>query len=988
MEAYFERLSKLNISIRNNTGEVAANTRASRDILSVMSDHTSRILDRLDKLSGNLGGTAGSTTPSGQYSTVNHQLTHAANTINANLGNLSTEVQKNTNALQNQTTTQKTSSEKNLLAQNLIVGGLTLMANNFSRMYSAMRDIGQTPVTAFQESLGTAMSFWERMTQAFTKDGTFTSRRQEEGLRVQMADILMARSQERIEDMRTMVGLVRDPATTVQLQRTLERTAGITETGDFARRVRNLSGTDAPGAILRKMAENGDLFANAANRSAEAMTNLIQNTEKLGVSISSISGFADRMTGDFETFLDAQAQLQVVMPGVDLTSAVMAAQYGSEDDVLIELQKAMAGRDIGQLPRSIRQMISNSFGISQDQLVNLGRPMAAADKTIPKGTDEPEDKIAGAAADMVGAVAEFARSIHLFELIVGSMFFNRGVLGGGATRMFRGLGRGLAAGSSRLAIGLAATSTAYGMFNEWNDPKNDTLTKQLRNTAVEGGTRLANISAKAIIGGLLGGVAGGIGGFLVGGPGGALAGAAWLGRTGASIGAGIGAVEPTTNAIKKYHSGGVVHSGTIQKDEVPAVLQTGEAILSRMQLDGLTKLVDGISELGKIGETISRTISPDAIKTFGKTLGDITGIFSGSSGVLSVAGGIASGGIGQTISGILGGNLGNIGSTITGAIGNIGKSISGIFGGEGGIGGAISGLLGNSGIGKTISGIGSTISGIFGGEGGIGGAISGLLGGGSGGIGGAISGLLGGGGIGSAISGLIGGSGVGNVLGGVASSLGLGNVLGGLAGGPVGIVASLAAPLLEKVPVVGSLVGGASKAISSVTGAIGGAIGGLFGNSKDKERLDKNQQMFQRALGGDMEALNFLKQRTGRFGEAKVGGSMIGGWATDKAKRDAMSKYAQAVKQLGGAEAVAAMSDQSAGVEGQQQTYQDGGMSASKGASGSQQTTLYSSGGGDSGVVAKLDELIDLIRGGALNVSMDGKKVGDQLVSSHRYSRG
>lgn len=79
------------------------------------------------------------------------------------------------------------------------------------------------------------------------------------------------------------------------------------------------------------------------------------------------------------------------------------------------------------------------------------------------------------------------------------------------------------------------------------------------------------------------------------------------------------------------------------------------------------------------------------------------------------------------------------------------------------------------------------------------------------------------------------------------------------------------------------------------------------GHPQDKRRLQSNLEAFQAALNGNCEAVRYLKQRTGDFGIVPVGyapptdaangapaGTPIGGWATQVAQGDALSKYSQA----------------------------------------------------------------------------------------------
>ncbi len=106
-------------------------------------------------------------------------------------------------------------------------------------------------------------------------------------------------------------------------------------------------------------------------------------------------------------------------------------------------------------------------------------------------------------------------------------------------------------------------------------------------------------------------------------------------------------------------------------------------------------------------------------------------------------------------------------SSASGSSGGLGNLVGGLLGGQGGDAiGLVSNLLGGG-----SGGIGGALSGLLGGEGGIGGALSGLLGGGDGG--GLLGGLFGGGGgdgglggIIDSISGLFGGGGGGGFLDG------------------------------------------------------------------------------------------------------------------------------------------------------------------------------------------------------------------------------
>lgn len=83
--------------------------------------------------------------------------------------------------------------------------------------------------------------------------------------------------------------------------------------------------------------------------------------------------------------------------------------------------------------------------------------------------------------------------------------------------------------------------------------------------------------------------------------------------------------------------------------------------------------------------------------------------------------------------------------------------------------------------------------------------------------------------------------------------------------------------------------------------AVAGAIAGLFSNSKDAERLARNQFAYNLVqTSGNQAAADFLAGRAGLFGAVghqvpafgdKDTPGMVGTWATSKAATDAMQKY-------------------------------------------------------------------------------------------------
>lgn len=86
-------------------------------------------------------------------------------------------------------------------------------------------------------------------------------------------------------------------------------------------------------------------------------------------------------------------------------------------------------------------------------------------------------------------------------------------------------------------------------------------------------------------------------------------------------------------------------------------------------------------------------------------------------------------------------------------------------------------------------------------------------------------------------------------------------------------------------------------------------LGGI--NATDVERLGKNLAAYTLAIAGDDGALQYLRARSGRYGTIPVpavpgvnatADAALNGWATERARNDAYSKYQGAItkrKELG-----------------------------------------------------------------------------------------
>jgi hypothetical protein len=76
----------------------------------------------------------------------------------------------------------------------------------------------------------------------------------------------------------------------------------------------------------------------------------------------------------------------------------------------------------------------------------------------------------------------------------------------------------------------------------------------------------------------------------------------------------------TTGTPKKYHRGGIVGGAN---DELPAILQRGEAVLSKLQIDGLNKIIGGMNTLSSFGDKFTSGANG--------LLSKVTGMFGGTS---------------------------------------------------------------------------------------------------------------------------------------------------------------------------------------------------------------------------------------------------------------------------------------------------------------------------------------------------------------------
>lgn len=263
--------------------------------------------------------------------------------------------------------------------------------------------------------------------------------------------------------------------------------------------------------------------------------------------------------------------------------------------------------------------------------------------------------------------------------------------------------------------------------------------------------------------------------------------------------------EWAQNAAKRprFHKGGIAGG---KSDELPAILQRGEAVISKLQMGGLTKIIGGMNTLSSFGDKF--TAGTAGLKD------KVNGMFGGKAGsAISKAQELKAGGT----EGLFSMAQNKFGGLFGGKTSRAMSGVSNLLGSESPIGGMM-------GLASKIPGVG---------------------------------GLLG------KATGLLSGGGLKGMAGSLLGKVGLGSLGGSLLGGPATMLGSLAAPLLKKIPFIGgaasALAGGPSKLLGKLGGSALGKIGGLFGKKKESVANMLPPQMQAVLSGGQpgMEGVNF-----------------------------------------------------------------------------------------------------------------------------------
>ena len=644
---------------------------------------------------------------------------------------------------------------------------------------------------------------------------------------------------------------------------------------------------------MEAIGKYSDLMARNGLRFADSFARAAADAKKIGVDLGKVDQIGDSIIGDFEGFLEKTSELGAMGFNLDTNSLAQLAESGDTGALFNELRSQLAatGKDITKLRRSEQLALSGAFGISMADMQRL------AGKTPDENAVPPEVETNSLLNHILTAVMVLAVPLGL---IAGSLSTIATVLsvGGTIASALAFLTPAGLIGAAILAIAAIVAKFTADSFEEQKKLKEAAKTAAIGGDYA-GATSLVN---KAMVPETMTNMA------MMGPEAGMIAGLEAVkerdrqqqqlnniyrlqqlspGNIGPSnpfrgMESGIDRLpqfaphatsgdrynqrladeavlrgQLTTPPVKKASGGLVTGPGTGKSDSIPTRLSNGEFVINA---DMVKKL--GLPFLNKLN---ADTLTDMSIKALGsRVLGKLPGV---TSMVTKIAKPIPA--LGSAIGGALDGYdeyknsnsvLRGIGKGLTSTGGGL---LGNLLGGAGGTlaGGPLGGVLGSAAGGLTGSGIANKLFDKF--------IPKGL----AGNLLGKATGLLSGGGLKGLAGNLLGKVG----LGGIGS-----NLLGGLAGGPMGMLGSLAAPLLKKIPLIGgalsSIAGGPSKLIGSALGKLGGSVLGKLGGSalgKLGGLFGKKATPVASAMGAMMPEMSGLMSRLPML-SGMMGGSQEG----------------------------------------------------------------------------------------------------------------
>lgn len=215
--------------------------------------------------------------------------------------------------------------------------------------------------------------------------------------------------------------------------------------GEFAKK--GLSSKDAMEAIGKYselLARNGTRFAGSFARAAA-------DAKKIGVDLNKIDQVGDNIIGNFEGFLESQAELGAMGFGFDTSRLAELAESGDTGALMNELrtQLASTGKDITKLRRSEQLALSQAFGLSMEELQRMAGPTAGSGEE----TLSPEELQKDANKSLTRIVNLLESALWAFAGIAGTLTIIRTIL---AVQKGGGIGSTIA---SRFGFGGRGTPT-------------------------------------------------------------------------------------------------------------------------------------------------------------------------------------------------------------------------------------------------------------------------------------------------------------------------------------------------------------------------------------------------------------------------------------------------------------------------------------------------------------------------------------------------
>lgn len=184
---------------------------------------------------------------------------------------------------------------------------------------------------------------------------------------------------------------------------------------------KGLTAQDAMEAIQK----NSELLARNGTRFATALTRAAADAKKIGVDLGKVDQIADSIIGDFEGYLEKQAELGAMGFGLDSSKLAELAESGDTAAFGNELRSQLAatGKDLNKLRRSERQALEGAFGIPISDILKLAGP-------TPEGGGEPTEKVQIETKDMVSKGVDATDAVgKTLSVISSTLTYANGILG-------------------------------------------------------------------------------------------------------------------------------------------------------------------------------------------------------------------------------------------------------------------------------------------------------------------------------------------------------------------------------------------------------------------------------------------------------------------------------------------------------------------------------------------------------------------------------